>query len=165
MPATSPPPDPVDLERALAESDAPGAASLAGPLRVLATAERAAGGHVHEVAASRLVAVDEADPTLADVSVGVPVTARIEVDAGGAVVRVSVAESDAATTREARTFARNLIVNGAVRGLPASGRRVRRGPPIATRSTHELSVDERGRKVIRRTGFTVSPGLTQRRGG
>jgi hypothetical protein len=53
-----------------------------------------------------------------------------------------------------------------VKGIPASGGRTRRGPPISNRTTHELAVDERGRKVIRRTGFTLTPGgMSQRRGG
>ena len=153
------PVDALDLERRLAESEDPAAADLSGPIRVLAGEDAADGLRVVEVAATRLVPVEESEPALADVSVGVPVTARLELDADGAIVAVEVAEADPTATREARAYTRNLIANGEVGGLPPSGGRVRRGPPIPKRTTHELTVDDRGRKVIRRSGFSVAPGM------
>ena len=166
MPDPVRPPDPFDLEEGLAASDVAGAAELAGPMRIVSSGDRPDGGRVYQVTAARLVAVDAADPALRDVSVGVPVTARVEVDAAGEVVALAIDEGEPSTEREARTFARNLLVNGAVKGIPASGGRTRRGPPVSSRTTHELAVDERGRKVIRRTGFTITPGgMSQRRGG
>ena len=127
---------------------------LGGPVRVLDTAERADGGSTYQISASHLVPIDEDDPDLAGVSIEVPVTAAVEIDGDGAIVGIDV-PVDPEAQREARAFTRNLIARGAVSGLAASGP-VRRGPGPATRTTHEVTVDEFGRRVIRRTGFTAT---------
>ena len=127
---------------------------LAGPVHVLDTAEGVDGGSTYQVSASHLVPVDEDDPDLAGVSIAVPVTAAVEVDGDGAIVGIDV-PADPASQREARAFTRNLIARGAVSGL-AAGRPVRRGPGLPTRATHEVTIDEFGRRVIRRTGFSAT---------
>src|SRR5450756_926981 len=130
-------------------------AHLSGPLRVLSAAAGTDGGRTYEVSTSVLVPVDEEDPALRDVSIPVPVTASMHLDRDGSVGRVAVPPVDAASAREARAFARNLIENGGVRGLAPSGRGGRSaGPPV--RPTHEVTTDEHGAKVIRRVGFTTT---------
>lgn len=143
------------LEAALGTHLDSGGTRLSGPLRVLSSASGADGGRTYEVAASVLLPVDDSDPSLLHVSIPVPVTARLDLARDGSVARVAVPPVDAASAREARAFARTLIANGAVRGLPPSAP-VRRsaGPPV--RPTHELTTDEHGTKVIRRVGFTMS---------
>jgi hypothetical protein len=147
--------DPSEIERkVLARSAGGDGPELGGPVQVLDTTERVDGGSTYHISASYLVPVDEDDPDLAEVSIEVPVTAAVEIDGDGAIVGIDVA-ADSAAQREARAFTRNLIARGAVSGLAASGP-VRRGPGPATRTTHEVTVDEFGRRVIRRTGFTAS---------
>ena len=75
--------------------------------------------------------------------------------ARAAVRRVAVPPVDAESAHEARTYARNLIQTGAVKGLPPTGR-VRRsaGPPV--RPTHELKTEADGTRVIRRSGFSIT---------
>ena len=147
--------DTAEIEhKVLATSAGGNDAQLGGPVRVLDTAEGADGGSTYQVSASHLVPIDEDDPDLTGVSIAVPVTATVEIDGDGAIVGIDV-PVDAAAQREARSFTRNLIARGAVSGLAASGP-VRRGPGLATRPTHELTVDEFGRRVIRRTGFTAT---------
>ncbi len=88
--------------------------------------------------------VDEDDPDLASVYIPVPVTAAVEVDETDTVVGVAVPDPDPSLDHEARAFTRNLIANGAVRGLARSGpvRRGPAGPP--PRSTHEVTTDASG---------------------
>jgi hypothetical protein len=153
-----PDPDQQDLptlEAALDKHAVSRGARLSGPLRVLSAAAGKDGGRIYELSTSVLVPVDEDDPALRDISIAVPVTASLHLGRDGSVGEVDLPPVDAASAREARVFARNLIQTGAVRGLAPSGR-VRRsaGPPI--RPTHELTTDERGAKVIRRTGFTIT---------
>ena len=151
--------DVTEIEQALA--DRKGVAGedsdLTGPVQVVGTTPTADGGATYQVTASRLVPVDDQDPDLASVYIPVPVTAAVEVDDHDSVVGVQVPDSDPSTEREARAFTRNLIANGAVRGLTRRGP-VRRaaGPP--PRSTHEVTTDPAGRRVIRRTGFTLTFG-------
>jgi hypothetical protein len=147
--------DAAEIERmVLARSAGGDGPELAGPVHVIDTADGADGGSTYHVTASHLVPVDEDDPDLAGVSIAVPVTAAVEVDGEGAIVGIDV-PADPAAEREARAFTRNLIARGAVSGLAARGP-VRRGPGPPTRATHELTVDEFGRRVIRRTGFTAT---------
>ena len=149
--------DTAEIERKVLATSAGGdGPQLGGPVRVLDTAESADGGSTYQVSASQLVPIDEDDPDLTGVSIAVPVTATVEIDGDGAIVGIDV-PVDPAAQREARTFTRNLITRGAVSGLAASGP-VRRGPGLTTRPTHELTVDEFGRRVIRRTGFTAASG-------
>jgi hypothetical protein len=152
--------DVTEIEQALA--DRKGVAGedsdLTGPVQVVGTTPTADGGATYQVTASRLVPVDDQDPDLASVYIPVPVTAAVEVDDHDSVVGVQVPDSDPSTEREARAFTRNLIANGAVRGLTRSGpvRRGPGGPP--PRSTHEVTTDPAGRRVIRRTGFALTFG-------
>jgi hypothetical protein len=130
--------------------------SLEGPVQVLEVEPAEQGGSTAHVSATRMIPASDDDPRLAGVYVGVPVSARVELDAGGRVRSVGLEETSAESTREARAFVRNLVATGAVRGTSATGHGpVRRGPP--TRATHEVVTDERGRRVLRRIGFTVAP--------
>jgi hypothetical protein len=106
-----------------------------------------------DIQASRLVPVDPDDPALADVSVPLPVPATVVVDEAGHLASVEAGPPDHEAERQARAYARNLVATGAIRGMTATGR-VRRGPP--TRPTHEVALDARGRKVIRRIGFATT---------
>jgi hypothetical protein len=150
--------DVTEIEQALADRAgvAGGGSDLTGPVKVLETTPTPDGGATYQVSASRLVPVDDQDPDLASVYIPVPVTAEVEVDDHDSVVGVQVPDPDPSTDREARAFTRNLIANGAVRGLTKSGpvRRGPGGPP--PRSTHEVTTDPAGRRVIRRTGFAVT---------
>ena len=143
------------LQAALAEHAGSGQEQLSGPVTVLSATAGKDGGRSYEVSTSVLLPVDENDPALRDVSIPLPVTANVDLDRRGAVVKVAVPPVDPAAAREARAFARNLIQTGAVKGLPPTGR-VRRsaGPPV--RPTHELKTEANGQKVIRRTGFSIT---------
>jgi hypothetical protein len=146
--------DAAELERSLVERSVGGdGPELAGPVHVLDTAEGVDGRSTYQVSASHLVPVDDDDPELAGVSIAVPVMAAVEVDGEGVIVGIDVPD-DPESKREAQSFTRNLIARGEVTGL-ASGGRVRRGWP-PTRATHEVTVDEFGRRVIRRTGFSAT---------
>ena len=150
--------DVTEIEQALADRAgvAGGDSDLTGPVQVLETTPTPDGGATYQVSASRLVPVDDQDPDLASVYIPVPVTAEVKVDDHDSVVGVEVPDPDPSTDREARAFTRSLIANGAVRGLTQSGP-VRRGPPgPPPRSTHEVTTDPSGRRVIRRTGFAVT---------
>ncbi len=147
--------DAAEIERLL---DAPvrrGAprADLTGPVTVLASEPGPDGATRLDIQASRLVPLDPDDPALADVSVAVPVPATVVVGATGRLETVEAEPLDDETERQARAYVRNLVANGSVRGLAATGP-VRRGPP--SRPTHEVALDQRGRKVIRRIGFTAT---------
>jgi hypothetical protein len=145
--------DAAEIERKVAAGSAAGdGPELSGPVVVLDTAKGAAGGSTYHVSASYLVPVDENDPGLAGVSIAVPVTATVEFDGEGSLVGID-APTDAEAQQQARAFTRNLIARGEVQGL-STGTRVRRGPGPPARPTHEVAVDESGRKVIRRIGFT-----------
>ena len=143
------------LEAALGTQAESSGARLSGPLRVLSAATGTDGSRTYEISTNVLVPVDDDDPSLRDISIPVPVTASLRLDRDGSVGQVALPAVDAASAREAQIFARNLIQTGAVQGLAPSGR-VRRsaGPPV--RPTHELTTDEHGARVIRRTGFTVA---------
>jgi hypothetical protein len=158
--------DVTEIEQALTDRTgmAGGNSELTGPVQVLETTPTADGGATYQVSASRLVPVDEGDPDLASVYIPVPVTAEVEVDGHDSVVGVQVPDPDPTTDREARAFTRSLIANGAVRGLTETGpvRRGPGGPP--PRSTHEVTTDPSGRRVIRRTGFALTPGPTAQDG-
>jgi hypothetical protein len=129
-------------------------AGLCGPVTVLASEPRAGGGEQVHVQASRLVAVDPGDATLADISIPVPVSATVAITPTGRLGTVRAEPGDPGVDDQARAFARNLIATGAVRGLAATGA-ARRGPP--TRPTHEVTTDQQGRRVIRRVGFSIGP--------
>lgn len=148
-------PDVYKLQAALTEQAGDGDERLSGPVTVLSTADGEDGGRSYEVSTSMLVPVDENDPALRDVAIPVPVTATVEVDRKGKVVRTAQPVVDPASVLEARAYARNLIQTGAVQGLKPSGR-VRRsaGPPV--RPTHELATEADGTKVIRRTGYSIA---------
>lgn len=150
--------DVTEIEQVLADRKgvAGGGSDLTGPVQVLETTPTADGGETYQVSASRLVPVDDQDPDLASVYIPVPVTAAVEVDDHDSLVGVAVPDPDPSMDREARAFTRNLIANGAVRGLTRSGpvRRGPGGPP--PRSTHEVTTDPAGRRVIRRTGFALT---------
>jgi len=142
--------DPTDLEAKLLEREP----TIAGPLHVVSSQKRS-GATTYSISASRLVPVDDEDPSLRDICIPVPVTGEVEVDRAGGVTRVSVADVAAEAKREARAFVRTLIASGAVRGLaPTSS--VRRGPGPPRRPTHEVRIDHAGRKVIRRSGFDIT---------
>jgi hypothetical protein len=147
--------DTAEIEREVLATSASGnGPQLGGPVRIIDTTEGADGSSTYQVSASQLVPIEEDDPDLTGVSIAVPVTATIEIDGDGAIVGIDV-PIDPAAQREARSFTRNLIARGAVSGLATSGP-ARRGPGLATRPTHELTVDEFGRRVIRRTGFSAT---------
>jgi hypothetical protein len=151
--------DAGEIERQLIGSRARATAGppLTGPVTVLSEEPRHSGGVTYRVSLSRLVEVGDDDPALAGVCVPVPVTAAVDVDGQGSVVGVSVPDADPGLDREARAYTRNLIASGSVRGLSGSGP-VRRGPP--TRATHEVTLDDQGRRIIRRSGFaTAGPGV------
>jgi hypothetical protein len=152
--------DAADIERLL---DAPAkrgvsTEGLTGPVTVLDSHAGDDGDTRVDIQASRLVALDPDDPALADVSIPLPVPATVVVNDAGKLTAVETGPADDESDRQARAYARNLVANGSVKGLAATGR-VRRGPP--TRPTHEVAVDARGRKVIRRIGFatTLDPGV------
>jgi hypothetical protein len=150
--------DVAEIEHVLADrmGMTGGESDLTGPVHVLETTPNADGGSTYRVSASRLVPVDIDDPDLASVYIPVPVTAAVEVDGHDSVVGVQVTDPDPSADREARAFTRNLIANGEVKGL-ASGGPVRRGPSRPPpRSTHEVTTDPAGRRVIRRTGFALT---------
>jgi hypothetical protein len=147
--------DASDFERRVVASSTGGdGPELAGPFVVLDTTEGMEGGSIVRVSASSLVPIEADDPDLAGLSIAVPVTAAVELDPQGEVVGIDV-PTDPEAERQAQAFTRNLIARGEVRGLPGAGP-VRRGPRPPTRTTHEVTVDELGRRVIRRTGFTSS---------
>lgn len=150
--------DVAEIEQVLADRKGVtgGESDLTGPVHVLDTTPNADGGSTYQVSASRLVPVDADDPDLASVYIPVPVTAAVEVDDHDSVVGVHVPDPDPAADREARAFTRNLIANGEVKGLARSGP-IRRGPSRPPpRSTHEVTTDPAGRRVIRRTGFAMT---------
>lgn len=150
--------DVAEIEQILAERKgvAGGESDLTGPVQVLETTTNADGGSTYQVSASRLVPVDTDDPELASVYIPVPVTAAVEVDDHDSVVGVRVPDPDPSMDREARAFTRNLIANGEVKGLGHSGP-VRRGPSRPPpRSTHEVTTDPAGRRVIRRSGYALT---------
>ena len=150
--------DVAEIEQVLADRKGAtgGESDLTGPVLVLETTPNADGGSTYQVSASRLVPVDADDPDLASVYIPVPVTAAVEVDDHDSVVGVQVPDPDPSADREARAFTRNLIANGEVKGLGADGP-VRRGPSRPPpRSTHEVTTDPAGRRVIRRTGFALT---------
>jgi hypothetical protein len=150
--------DVTEIEQALSDrrTVTGDASDLTGPVQVLETTPTPQGGSTYQVSATRLVRVDDTDPDLASVYIPVPVTAEVEVDDHDSIVGVQVTDPDPSTDREARAFTRNLIANGEVRGLARSGpvRRGPAGPP--PRSTHELTTDPAGRRIIRRTGFALT---------
>ena len=151
--------DAADFERMIVASSTGGEGpELAGPVVVLDRAEGTEGGSIVRVSASSLIPIDADDPDLAGVSIAVPVTAAIELDGQGEVVGIDV-PTDPEAERQAQAFTRNLIARGEVRGLPGS-QPARRGPRPPTRTTHEVAVDELGRRVIRRAGFTASAAPT-----
>lgn len=129
--------------------------ALVGPMRVLSVRRARSGPTVYSVSARRLVPVDEEDASLREISIAVPVACEVEVGPKGDLSRVSLASADGEAIREARAFTRNLIANGAVRGLAAKAGRIRRGPTTG-RPTHEVRTDRAGRKVIERVGFDVT---------
>lgn len=139
---------PEKLEALLAERMPSTDPDLAGPFRVLSVSPGGADRVRCEVAAYRLVPVDPADPTLRDVSVPVPVSGWVELRPDGSPAACSLPPPAAEAVREARLFARDLVEQGAVRGL---GRRGKGRPP--GRATHEVQTDGAGRRVIRRAGF------------
>jgi hypothetical protein len=136
---------------------------VVGQVHVLESHPMSDGGLSATVSVSRLRPVatgGDPDPDLEGISVAIPVTAEVVLDAAGELTSADLPEPDEASVREARSYVRSLIASGAVRGMPASpGRPVRRGPPIAGgssgRPTHELVTDEQGRRIIRRIGFDV----------
>ena len=151
--------DATEIERRLVErTAATDEEALSGPVHIMSTEEGADGRATYHVSASRLVPIDDQDPELAQVSIPVPITAAVEVDGSGKVLGIDVPPPDAEATRQARAYTRTLIANGAVKGMPGSGP-VRRGPGPPTHSTHEVTTDEFGRRVIRRTGFTMAAPL------
>ena len=146
--------DDAEFERDVLATSAGGdGPELTGPVQILEKVEGDAGGSSYQVSASYLVPIDDDDPDLAGVTIPVPVTASVEVDGTGAIVGID-APPDPDAEQQARAFTRNLIARGAVSGL-TSGAPVRRGPGLTTRPTHEVTTDERGRRVIRRTGFSA----------
>ena len=144
--------DDAEFERDVLATSAGGdGPELTGPVQILEKVEGDAGGSSYQVSASYLVPIDDDDPDLAGVTIPVPVTASVEVDGTGAIVGID-APPDPDAEQQARAFTRNLIARGAVSGL-TEWRPVRRGPGLTTRPTHEVTTDELGRRVIRRTGL------------
>jgi hypothetical protein len=147
--------DAAEIERLLDAPAKRGAstADLTGPVTVVGSAAGPNGVTRVDIQASRLVAVDPDDPALAEVCIPLPVPATVVVDEAGHLASVEAGPADHEADRQARAYARNLVATGAIRGIAATGR-VRRGPP--TRPTHEVALDARGRKVIRRIGFATT---------
>ncbi len=143
-----------DLDEALAAQAQRMEPALIGPIRVVAERRQRSGTTIYQVTARRLVPVDENDPSLQAISIALPGSCELEVGPSG-LTRVTLAPADADAVREARAFVRNLIANGAVRGLDAPAGHVRRGPALA-RPTHEVRTDPAGRRVIERVGFTAT---------
>jgi hypothetical protein len=146
--------DQLRLEAALA-AHTTGETSIRGPVHVLSSAAAEDGATTYAVTASTLVPLDADDPALDGVAIPLPVDATIVLDRDGSIADVSVAPVDPGAIREARAFARTLIDNGAVRGLPSpgpSGPAV--GPPA--RATHQLTTEADGVKVIRRVGYSIA---------
>ena len=129
-------------------------ANLTGPVTVLASKTGPEGETRVEIQASRLVPIDPDDPVLADVCIPLPAPATVVIDDAGRLAAVETGPPDEEADRQARAYARNLVANGAVRGLAVTSGPVRRGPP--SRPTHEVETDARGRKVIRRIGFAAT---------
>jgi hypothetical protein len=136
----------IDLAAQLSAAPESLAPDATGPVEVLSRAS-AGGGERVEIAAQRLVAVDPESPELRDVYVALPVSGSVELRADGGIARAALGEPDAEALREARSFARGLVETGCVRGLAPSG------TAHASRATHEVQTDARGRRVIRRVGF------------
>ena len=147
--------DAAEIERLLDAPAKRGASTtdLTGPVTVLGSDAAPDGATRVDIQASRLVPVDPDDPALAEICIPLPVPATVVVDDAGHLASVEAQPPDHEAERQARAYARNLVATGAVRGVAASGR-VRRGPP--TRPTHEVALDARGRKVIRRIGFSAT---------
>ena len=147
--------DAAEIERLLDAPARRGASTtdLTGPVTVLGSDAGPDGVTRVDISASRLVSVDPDDPVLAEVSIPLPVPATVVVDRAGHLASVEAEPPDHEAERQARAYARNLVATGAIRGMAATGR-VRRGPP--TRPTHEVALDARGRKVIRRIGFATT---------
>ena len=141
---------PDELEALLSQPAEPLGPELTGPFKVLSVSRRGADAIRCEVTACRLVSVDPEDPALRDVSVPLPVAGWIELHGDGSVAASSMAEPGRGELQEARTFARDLIEQGSVRGLSARSRR-----PLSGRPTHELQTDAAGRRVIRRIGYNL----------
>jgi hypothetical protein len=148
--------EPAELEAAVLRDAERTDPSLSEPMQINSVRRKRSGESVYSISATRLVPVDDNDPSLRDVSIAVPVSGEVEVDARGHVARISVPKTDPATINEARAFTRNLIASGAVRGIAPAGERLRRGPGMGGRSTHEVRTDRAGRKVIRRVGFDIA---------
>ena len=131
------------VEAALTEHAGSGGQRVSGPVTVLSASPVKTGGTAYEVSTTVLLPLDAQDPALNDVAIPVPVTATVELDRKGAVRRVAVPPVDAESAHEARTYARNLIQTGAVKGLPPIGSR----PALcrSTRATHPR-VEDRGRR-------------------
>ena len=134
--------DAAEIERLL---DAPATraaptADMTGPVTVLASESGPDGATRVDIQASRLVPLDPDDPAMADVSMPVPTPATVVVDGAGRLDAVETKPLDDEVERQARAFARNLVANGAVRGLAASG-------PVAARAAEPA--DARGRASMR----------------
>ncbi len=157
--------DPARLEAILADHELGSNGDLAGPVQVLDTARSASGRKTIQFSASRLVPVDETDPDLRDIAIPVPVTGEVQLEPDGSLGAVAMPPPDPAIAREARAFARNLIANGAVRGIGSPSARVRRSPGPPPRATHEVTTDDQGRRIIRRTGFAATGGIADRPAG
>jgi len=134
------------LERKIAQS----APDVAGPVRVADSSPAGADATEYSVSASRLVPLDSTDPKLASIYVPVPVTGHVTMTSDGSAT-TQLDPVDESAAREARAWARNLLATGAVAGVTATAPSY--GPPV--RPTHELVEDENGRRVVRRTGFSL----------
>lgn len=141
---------PHELEALLSQRAESLRPDLTGPFKVLSVSRRGADAIRCEVTACRLVSVDPEDPALRDVSVPLPVAGWIELRGDGSVAASSMAQPGPGELQEARMFARDLIEQGSVLGLSDQPHR-----PLPGRPTHELQTDAAGRRVIRRTGYTL----------
>ena len=141
---------PAELEAILSRQAASIDPDLAGPFKILSVAPSGKEAVRCEVTACRLVPVDAGDPAPDDIVVPVPASGWIELRADGTVAVSSVSRPGPEEVREAQVFARDLVAQGAVGGLPGGPGGRPRGRP-----THELQTDAQGRRIIRRIGYTI----------
>jgi len=140
----------VELAQTLERTIAQSAPDVAGPVQIADSSPAGADATDYSVSATRLVPLDSTDPDLAAIYVPVPVSGHVTMTKDGA-AETQLDPVDESAAREARAWARNLLATGAVAGVTATAPSY--GPPV--RPTHELVEDENGRRVVRRTGFSL----------
>ena len=121
-----------------------------GPFQVRTVTRSGRDGARCTISAYQLVPVDPADAQLRKIAVLVPVSGWVDLQPDGRIHAAEVEPVNPRDALEARTVARDLVEQGAIRGLPAPA-----GRHVPSRPTHELRPDPSGLQVIHRVGFTA----------